>query len=477
MKRQIGLLLTAVIAVSAIVILINTSGPRESEKSFRPADLDENQLLARDIFRQLIEIDTTHSTGDTTVAANAMADRLLSAGFAAENVRVLGEIPNRGNLVARLRGNGNRDPILLLAHLDVIEAEKSDWSFDPFVFLEQDGFFYGRGTADDKAQAAIWIANLMRMKNEGYVPNRDIVVALTADEEGGDNNGVDWLLKNHRELIEAEYALNEGGMGLIIDGKKVFNSVQVSEKVFQSYRIDVRNRGGHSSRPSADNAIYELAHALLSIAGYKFPVIMNDGTRLFFQNMASTQPPTIAADMLAIAQSPSDPDAAERLATNPALNAMMRTTCVATMLSGGHAENALPQLASAVINCRILPGESPEEVRAKLLELIANDQIEMTSIWDGVQSDPSPLLAELFVAVEEISGRMWPEVIVTPIMATGATDGLYLRNAGIPTYGVNGMFFDIADTRAHGMDERIAVQSFFEGQEFLNQLVRDLSSE
>ena len=406
-----------------------------------------------------------------------MADRLLSAGFAAEDVRVLGEIQNRGNLVARLRGTGARKPILLLAHLDVVEAEKTDWSVDPFVFLERDGYFYGRGTADDKAQAAIWIANLIRMKKAGYAPNRDIIVALTADEEGGDNNGVDWLLKNHRDLIEAEYVLNEGGRGAIINGKKVFNSIQVSEKIYQSFRIDVKNPGGHSSRPVPENAIYSLAQILLNIAAYEFPVSLSEGTKTFFENMAPTQPAAIASDMLAVGQSPPDPDAAARLAKNPALNAMLRTTCVATGLSGGHAENALPQLASAVINCRILPGESPEKVRAKLTELIANDKIQMTSLWDGVTSSPSPLLPELFDRVENISSQMWPGIVVTPIMSAGATDGLYLRNAGIPTYGVTGMFFDINDTRAHGMDERILIESFFEGQEFLYRLVRQLSSE
>lgn len=476
MKRQTGLLFTAIVAVSVIVVLIAT-GPEKPDKGLFQGDLDENQLLARDLFRQLIEIDTTHSTGDTSVAANAMADRLLSAGFAAEDVRVLGEIPNRGNLVARLHGDGSREPILLLAHLDVVEAEKTDWSVDPFEFLERDGYFYGRGTADDKAQAAIWIAILIRMKKEGYAPNRDIIVALTADEEGGDNNGVAWLLGNHRDLIEAEYVLNEGGRGAIIDGEKVFNAVQVSEKIYQSFRIDVRNRGGHSSLPVPENAIYTLAQVLLNIAAYEFPVNLSEDTKIFFEKMAPTQTTAIASDMLAVSRSPTDPDAAARLAKNPALNAMLRTTCVATGLSGGHAENALPQLASAVINCRILPGESSEMVQAALAELIANEKIQLTSIWDGVASNPSPLLPEIFESVENISDRMWPGVIVTPIMIPGATDGLYLRNAGIPTYGVTGMFFDINDTRAHGMDERILVQSFFEGQEFLYQLVSELSSE
>ncbi len=371
MKRQTGLLFTAIVAVSVIVVLIAT-GPEKPDKGLFPGDLDENQLLARDLFRQLIEIDTTHSTGDTSVAANAMADRLLSAGFAAKDVRVLGEIPNRGNLVARLHGDGSREPILLLAHLDVVEAEKTDWSVDPFVFLERDGYFYGRGTADDKAQAAIWIANLIRMKKEGYAPNRDIIVALTADEEGGDHNGVAWLLRNHRDLIEAEYVLNEGGRGAIIDGKKVFNAVQVSEKIYQSFRIDVRNRGGHSSLPVPENAIYTLAQVLLNIAAYEFPVNLSEDTKIFFEKMAPTQTTAIASDMLAVSRSPTDPDAAARLAKTPALNAMLRTTCVATGLSGGHAENALPQLASAVINCRILPGESSEMVQAALTELIAN---------------------------------------------------------------------------------------------------------
>lgn len=475
MNRQTGLLLTAIVAILAIVTLI-VSNSDDGPASFVHGELSEHQLRAREILQQLIEINTTHSVGDTTQAANAMADRLLAAGFPAEDVRVLGEIPKRGNLVARLRGDNSRQPLLLLAHLDVVEADPADWSFDPFVFLEKDEYFYGRGTSDDKAQAAIWIANLIRMKEGGVVPNRDIIVALTADEEGGENNGVDWLLKNHRELIEAEYVLNEGGRGAIIDGRKVFNSIQVSEKVYQSYRIEVRSSGGHSSRPGDSNAIYDLSRALLNISDYQFPAILNDATRAFFTKIAETQSKEIAVDMLAILNDPPDSDAIDRLSRTPALNATLRTTCVPTMLSGGHAENALPQLASAVINCRILPNQPESEVRARLVDLIGDDDVEITSIWDAVPSDPSPLRPEIIDAVEKVTSRIWPGVIVVPTMASGATDGLYLRNAGIPAYGVSGVFFDINDTRAHGKDERILVQSFFEGQAFLYDLVLELSS-
>ena len=438
----------------------------------RPA----TQQLARDIFEQLIEINTTDSQGNTTEAAEAMAARLQAAGFPAEDRQVLGPHPRKGNLVARLRGDGSRAPLLLLAHLDVVEARREDWSVDPFTFLEQDGYFYGRGTTDDKAMAAIFVANLIRYKQEGYVPDRDLIVALTADEEGGGFNGVRWLLNNHRSLIDAAYALNEGGGGGIKDGKRLLHAVQLSEKMYLSFRLEVKNPGGHSSIPVKDNAIYHLAEGLTRLAKFDFPVQLNDGTRVFFERMSEIETGATAADMKALLETPPDEAAAARLSTSARTNALMRTTCVATMLDAGHAQNALPQTASAVVNCRILPGESHEGVQQTLVRVLADDQIAVTPMGTPTPSPPSPLDPEIMEPIERITEAMWPGVPVVPTMLTGATDGLALRNAGIPTYGVSGLFGDVDDIRAHGQDERIGVEAFYEGQTFLYRLVKALSS-
>ncbi len=434
------------------------------------------QQLARDIFEQLIEINTTDSQGNTTEAAEAMAARLQAAGFPAEDVQVLGPHPRKGNLVARLRGDGSRAPLLLLAHLDVVEARREDWSVDPFTFLEQDGYFYGRGTTDDKAMAAIFVANLIRYKQEGYVPDRDLIVALTADEEGGGFNGVRWLLNNHRSLIDAAYALNEGGGGGIKDGKRLLHAVQLSEKMYLSFRLEVKNPGGHSSIPVKDNAIYHLAEGLTRLAQFDFPVQLNDGTRVFFERMSEIETGEAAADMKALLETPPDEAAVARLSTSARTNALMRTTCVATMLDAGHAQNALPQTASAVVNCRILPGESHEVVQQTLVRVLADDQIAVTPMGTPTPSPPSPLDPEVMEPIERITEAMWPGVPVVPTMLTGATDGLALRNAGIPTYGVSGLFGDVDDVRAHGQDERIGVEAFYEGQTFLYRLVKALSS-
>ncbi len=434
------------------------------------------QQLARDIFEQLIEINTTDSQGNTTEAAEAMAARLQAAGFPAEDLQVLGPHPRKGNLVARLRGDGSRAPLLLLAHLDVVEARREDWSVDPFTFLEQDGYFYGRGTTDDKAMAAIFVANLIRYKQEGYVPDRDLIVALTADEEGGGFNGVRWLLNNHRSLIDAAYALNEGGGGGIKDGKRLLHAVQLSEKMYLSFRLEVKNPGGHSSIPVKDNAIYHLAEGLTRLAQFDFPVQLNDGTRVFFERMSEIVTGEVAADMKALLETPPDEAAVVRLSTSARTNALMRTTCVATMLDAGHAHNALPQTASAVVNCRILPGESHEGVQQTLVRVLADDQIAVTPMGTPTPSPPSPLDPEIMEPIERITEAMWPGVPVVPTMLTGATDGLALRNAGIPTYGVSGLFGDVDDIRAHGQDERIGVEAFYEGQTFLYRLVKALSS-
>jgi len=428
------------------------------------------------MFEELIEIDTTDSTGDSAEAARAMAAHLLAVGFTGDDIRVLVEAPRKGNLVARLRGRDTgRKPLLLLAHLDVVEADPADWSVDPFVFLERDGYFYGRGTTDDKAQAVIHVANLIRLKQEGFVPERDIIVALTSDEEGGTNNGVVWLLANHRELIEAGLALNEGGGGALKDGKRLSNSVQLSEKVYQSFTLEVTNPGGHSSLPRSDNAIYRLAAGLVRISEHAFPVELNEVTRAYFSRSAALVSPDIAAAMTGLLADPPKTGAVATLAAVPAYNARMRTTCVATQLHAGHAENALPQRAQAVVNCRLLPGADPAEVLATLERVMDDPEISVTPIQSATPSSPSPLTPEILDAIERTTDEMWPGVPVIPTMSTGATDGLYLRNAGIPVYGVSGIFGEIDDVRAHGRDERISIRSFYEGQEFLYRLTKRLA--
>jgi acetylornithine deacetylase/succinyl-diaminopimelate desuccinylase-like protein len=447
-----------------------------SEEKDQTSGLFPHQQMARDFLEQLIEIDTTHSSGDTTAAAEAMAAHLVAAGFPAEDVQVLGPRPNKGNLVVRYRGRSvDRRPLLLLAHIDVVEADPADWTMDPFTFVEQDGYYYGRGATDDKDEAAIHIANLIRLRQEGFQPDRDIIVALTADEEGGTDNGVVWLLENHRDLIDAEYALNEGGGGAMKDGKRISNAVQASEKVYQSFTLEVTNPGGHSSLPVKDNAIYRLADALARLRDFDFPVSLNEVTRVYFERSAAIEEGELAEAMQGVLAEPPDATAVARLSSIPFYNSRLRTTCVATMLSGGHAENALPQRARATVNCRVLPGESIASVQAALENAIGDEQVALSRVAEATPSPPSPLTPEVLGPIEQITENLWPGVPVLPTMSTGATDGLFLRNAGIPVYGVSGLFGDIDDNRAHGQNERILIESFFDGQEFLYQLTKALS--
>lgn len=438
-----------------------------------------NDARARDIFKQLIEINTTDTPrGNVTTAAEAMAARLKAAGFPEADVKVLGPDPRKGNLVARYRGTGARKPMLLIAHLDVVEAKREDWSFDPFTFLEKDGFFYGRGTTDDKSMAAHFVANLIRLKEEGFKPDRDLILALTADEESGDFNGPAWLLKNHRDLIDAEFAINEGGGGSMRKGKYLTNEIQGSEKVYQDFRLEAKNAGGHSSLPVRDNAIYHLSAGLARLAAFDFPVELNDVTRGYFEKSATIEAdPKVAADMRAVAGAKPDLAAAARLsAALPYWNSVMRTTCVATRLEGGHANNALPQLAAANVNCRILPGVPPTAVRETLVRVLDDPKIAVTFVGEATPSKPTVLRPDVVSAVETLTKQMFPGVVVIPVMSTGATDGLYLRNADIPTYGIEGTFGDMDDVRAHGRDERVGVKQFFEGLEFQYRLVKMLSS-
>lgn len=439
--------------------------------------LSSHQQLARDIYKELVEINTVTATGDTLKAAEAMAARLKAAGFPDADVHVLSPAPRKGNLVARLHGTGARKPILLLAHLDVVEAKRDDWSVDPFKLVEKDGYFYGRGTGDDKFMAAVFVANLIRYRQEGYRPDRDIIVALETDEEILDANalGIQWLLKNYRDLIDAEYALNEGaGVGLK-DGKPLRNGVQTSEKVSFSYRLEVKNPGGHSSLPSKDNAIYHLAQGLARLAQFDFPVQLNETTRAFFERSAALEDLQVGADMRSVASSQPDPAAVARLSAKPNYNAQLRTTCVATLVEGGHASNALPQTARATVNCRILPGEPVEEVQKTLVRVFADDQISVTPIGTPVLSPPSPLNPLIMQAIERLTAEFWPGIPVIPTMLAAATDGSFLRNAGIQTYGHSGVAGEISDNRLHGRDERILVKSFFDGHEYLYRLVKALS--
>jgi acetylornithine deacetylase/succinyl-diaminopimelate desuccinylase-like protein len=454
------LILTSLFAISAI----GQTMPPDSERQ-----------LARDIYKELIEIRSGYTTGATTPAAEAMAARLRAAGFPEADIFVGGAIPTKANLVVRYHGSGRRKPILLLAHTDVVEAKREDWSMDPFQFIERDGYFYGRGTADDKAQAAVWIATLLRYRREDFRPDRDIIVALTADEEGGGPyNGVQWLIKNKRDLIDAEFCLNEGGWGEIAGGKKISNDIQVSEKYVINFRLEVRNKGGHSSIPIADNAIYHLASALERLSKFGFPMKINEVTRAYFEAMSKIDTGPLKNDLARAAGGSTE--AMQKVAqASAAWNATLRTTCVATQIEGGHAKNALPQLAAANVNCRVLPDETAEYVQNTLKRIIGDDQVSLTISGDVSKGPASPMRQDVLKAVSRLTDTLWPGVPTVPIMVMGATDGLYLRAIGIPTYGVQGFFMDRDDIRFHGRDERMGVTSFFEGQTFLYELVKALS--
>jgi acetylornithine deacetylase/succinyl-diaminopimelate desuccinylase-like protein len=439
--------------------------------------LTRPQQLARDIYRQLIEINTADSAANVTGAAKAMAERLRNAGFSDEDIHVDGVDPRFQNLVVRYHGTGTAKPILLLAHLDVVEALRSDWSLDPFHFTEKEGYFYGRGTVDDKAAAACWIANLILYKQEGYRPDRDIIVALTAGEEsGGEHNGVDWLLKNHRDWIDAAMALNEGADGALRNGKHIANYVQASEKVYYSVELKATDPGGHSSMPRPDNPIYWVAAALLNISHYNFPVELNAVTRMYFERTGGLSHTPLALAMQALVKKPGDPSAIKTLSEHPFENALMRTTCVATRTGAGHADNALPQLATALVNCRLLPEDKPESVLATLRQVVNDARVQVNAVNVPRIGPTSPLPPGLLTIFEKTTNSIWPGVPVIPVMSTGATDSRALRQVGIPCYGVSGFFTDPDDDREHGRDERMLVQSFYDGQKFLYQLVKALGS-
>jgi acetylornithine deacetylase/succinyl-diaminopimelate desuccinylase-like protein len=441
-----------------------------------PQTRNAQQELSLDIFRELVDINTTVNMG-STAAAEAMAARLRDAGFPESDINLVGPHPKHMNLVARIRGKGSQPPVLFIGHLDVVEALPQDWSFDPFKFREMEGYFYGRGTTDMKNEDADLIANLIRLWKEKFVPERDIIVALTEDEEGGDANGIQWLLANRRDLINAGYCINpDGGGGDIRNGRETIMTIQTSEKVYADFTLETHNKGGHSSLPVKENAIYRMAEALVRLSGYSFPIDLNETSLMFFERSAQIETGQVKADMLALSALPVDTAAANRLAkSSPQYNSQLRTTCVATMISGGHANNALPQTVRANINCRLLPDDNIDHVTSVLKNIINDPQIELISTYAGKAGPLSPLRKNVLDAVDNITASMWQGVVVTPVMVTGATDGKYLRSAGIPVYGVSGMFGNVDDVRAHGRDERIGVKEFFNGVEFMYRLMKALS--
>lgn len=434
--------------------------------------------LGRAILREMIETNTTASAGNTTTIAEQLEVRFRDAGIPQTDVQVLGPTPKNRNLVVRLRGSGAKKPVLLLAHLDVVEAKPTDWTFDPFKLTEKDGYLYGRGTQDVKGGATTLVTALLRMKLEGFAFDRDVILALTAGEEGGmPYNGVQWLLQNKRDLIDAEYVINvdAGGGELDKAGKHTLFDVQAAEKVFHSVSITATNPGGHSSLPRKDNAIYSLARALDRVAAYDFPAKPNDVVRAYFAKAASTVSPSVAADMKKVAAGSTDPATIARLAKTPLYNSLMRTTCVATMLEGGHAPNALPQTARALINCRMLPGDDPAAVEQVLVRAIGDTAIKLSSVDTPTPSPASPLRPDVLSAVEASVKAIWGNVPVVPYMETGATDGLYLRNAGIPVYAFSGIFIAQDDIRAHGKDERILVSAFDDALDFAYDFLKRIA--
>ena len=446
-----------------------TAGAQQTPKVFHD--------IGRAVLRELIETNTTASSGNTTLAAQQLETRFQDAGFPPGDIQVIGPTPKNRNFVVRYRGTGARKPILLLAHLDVVEAKKTDWTYDPFALTEHDGYLYGRGTQDVKGGAATLVTTLLRLKAEKWMPDRDIILALTAGEEGGTSyNGVEWLLKNKKPLIDAEYVVNvDAGGGELEGDKHTLYAVQAAEKVFHSVSLTVKNSGGHSSLPRRDNAIYALAAALDRLAKFDFPAKPNDVVKAYFAKAAATVSPPLAADMRKLAAGSTDAAAIARLSKTPLYNALLRTTCVATMLSAGHAENALPQTATATVNCRMLPGEDPAYVEKTLARIVADTSVHLAPIDTAVPSPASPLRPDVLGAVEASIKATWGNVPVTPTMETGATDGLYFRNAGIPVYGFSGLFIATNDVRMHGKDERILITSFNDALDFTYDIVKRIT--
>ena len=457
--------LTALLAVSGAYAAA-------SDPNLPPA---ADRAMARDILKELVEINTTHAYGSTE-AANAIQKRLLAAGFGADSVQVLAPPghPTKASVVVRYRGTSRNKAALFLGHLDVVDAKPEDWSVDPFKLTEKDGWFYGRGTIDMKDGDAALVAALIRLHKERFVPQRDLIVAMTADEEaGGDSNGPAFLLKNHRDLIDAEIAINlDGGQGNYKNGKPFYYEFGTSEKTYVTYTLETTSAGGHGSLPGPDNAIYRLADGLGRLETYNFPLTLTATTRMSFERMAQVDPGPDAADMRAVSRDPPDPAAAARLSKNVRFNAALRTTCVATLISGGHAENALPQRARATVQCRMMPGDSAANVQSVLVSVLNDGKISVTMDAPPIESPESPPTDKITKKLSTLVHSMWPGVPIIPTMATGYSDDRQLRSAGIPSYDVAGVWMDVDENRAHGRDERIGVHEFDESVEFTFRMLK-----
>jgi acetylornithine deacetylase/succinyl-diaminopimelate desuccinylase-like protein len=434
--------------------------------------------LATDILSKLIAIRSTHSNG-TLAAAKSVEARALAAGFAPADINLLTpkEFPQAANILIRLHGKSSDNAILYICHLDVVEARREDWTYDPFELTVKDGWMYGRGTIDMKGQDAAVLASLIRMKQEGVVPAHDIIVAFTADEEaGGAANGVAWLAKEHRDLIKAALVVNpDGGEAATKKDRKLYIAVQTSEKMFLTFSLETTDKGGHSSRPTVENPIYRLSAGLERLSKLRFPVHLTDTTRLYFERRAATETGQLQADMRAILRTPMDTAAAERLSAEVETNIQLRTTCITTMIEGGHAENALPQRAKATVQCRAIPGETQDSVAAAIRKAVDDPKIVLGVVTPGQPAPDSPPSPTILTMVENITHSMWPGVVVLPEMSPGASDSIHLRAIGMPSYGIDGMFDDLDDGRAHGRDERIGVKAFSEEVEFTYRLMKAVS--
>jgi acetylornithine deacetylase/succinyl-diaminopimelate desuccinylase-like protein len=446
--------------------------------SARAAAEAHDPSLASEILREMIDTRSTHDVGSTDLARKVQA-RLLAAGFAPADAQLLmpADHPRAGNVVARLHGSGKGKPVLYLCHLDVVAANPEDWTRDPFRLTEDGGWLYGRGTIDMKGQDAAVLAALLRMKSEGYKPKRDIIVAFTADEEsGGERNGVDWLLSEHRDLMDAGLVVNpDGGEAGMKHDRRLYIGVQTSEKISMAFEAEVTDKGGHSSRPTADNPIYRLSEGLARLAEFRFPVHLTETTRQYFERRSAIESGTIKSDMLGIAKNPPDAAAIDRLSGVVETNILLRTTCTATQIEGGHAQNALPQRARATLQCRIIPGETQDSVRDTLARVLADPSIKISVITPATPSPESPLSGDILPTVEKVARQLWPDVVILPQMAASASDSKYTRVVGMPSYGIDGMFDDLDDARAHGRDERIGVQAFGQEVDFTYRLMRALT--
>jgi acetylornithine deacetylase/succinyl-diaminopimelate desuccinylase-like protein len=443
-----------------------------------------DEAAFRSLYQELVEINSTRSSGNCTHAAEAMRARLLAAGIPASDMRIVAqpEFPNDGALLAVLRGRDrSAKPILLLAHIDVVEAKREDWQRDPFKLVEENGWFYARGASDDKAMAAVFTDTLIRFRRAGFEPRRDIKLALTCGEETPDtSNMVRWLTQNQPQALDAAFALNEGAGGeLDENGRPVALQIQAGEKVYQDFLLEASDVGGHSSRPTKNNPIVRLSAGLVKLGAYNFPISLNPATRGYFEMQSKTVAPGVAADMRAVLHDPPDEAAAERLwAINPTWNGSLRTTCVVTEITGGHAPNALPQRVRANVNCRSLPGVPVAEIQNQLQRVLADDQIKISTVGEPATQAPVPPLSDKIMGpVRQVANRIWPGVAIVPTMSTGATDGRFLNASGVPTYGLSGMFHDSEGSHAHGLNERIRVKSLMDGRQFLYEVVELYANE